>query len=959
MQLSVNQILGSFRVVSLRESAELKARVVEFLHEKTGCRLLWLDNGNENKVFSIAFRTLPEDDTGVFHILEHSVLCGSAKYPVREPFVELLKGSMNTFLNAMTFPDMTMYPVSSRNDRDILNLTEVYLDAVFAPRILRDERIFRQEGWHIEPDGEGKYIYKGVVFNEMKGSMSDPDSLGERRVLHQLFPDNAYGFNSGGEPECIPDLTYDRFLDQYRRHYHPSNARIYLDGAVPLEEMLSLIASYLDPMEALENLPDTPLQTPVSSDETISFELGQEEEMEDRGQLYLSRILGSWKDKTMNMAVSLIGEVLTGTNDSPLKRLVLEKELAQDIDLMMDDTCCQSFLIIHAENVSDGREEELLSLIESYGDVIEKTGLDRNALEASLNRMAYNLKEEEEPQGIGRAMHASGIWLYGGDPLLALENDAEVAELRRMLASGELDRLAVDLFRNREGLCVLRMRPSRTLGDEKRRAEEARLSRITSAWTEADKKANEALLSSLNDWQTTPDSPEALSTLPMLKKEDADLPPVWVETEESDQDGARFLLHRLPTGGIVHMRICFSLSDFSARDLLRVNMFTSLLGKLPTARHDALSLQQDLKRYTGRFGSSVFVGSRSGDHTVCAPMLIVSASVLKEYLPQAQALLTEILLTSDFTAADKIMELILQMEISARQRPVTAGHFVAIRSVLSHYSAEYSLKNTLEGDEALRYVHAFAKEPEEHLKDLSEAAQRLVSASLCRSRAVFSMTAEEPFSWQPVLEALPLGTPIDPYASYTTDTPLRRGYRIPAQVGFAVRGYHLSCCGRAFDGSMWLAANILSLSYLWNVIRVQGGAYGAGFHFDRNGSMYSYSYRDPTPDRTLRASSGLSGFLKEFARGHESLDKYIISTLNDLNPLLSPRDKGALADSRYLNGYTREDVERVRRQILTATMDDLLKCADILDEFAEKGAVCVVAPETSLEKVNDIVIEDL
>ncbi len=959
MQLIENQKISSFRVVSIRESTELKARVVEFIHERTGCRLLWLDNGIENKVFSIAFRTLPEDDTGVFHILEHSVLCGSEKYPVREPFVELLKGSMNTFLNAMTFPDMTMYPVSSRNDRDLLNLTGVYLDAVFSPRCIRDERVFRQEGWHIEPDNEGKYIYKGVVFNEMKGAMSDVESIAERRVLHQLFPDNAYGFNSGGEPEIIPDLTYEQFLDQYRRHYHPSNARIYLDGAIPLLPMLELIASYLDPCEPLKNLPDTPAQAPVSSDDTIEFELGPEEEEENRGHLYVSRLIGSWRDKPLNMAVSLIGEVLTGSNDSPLKRLVLEKELAQDIDLMIDDTCAQSFLILHAENVADGREEELLSLIRSYGDTLEKEGLDRAALEASLNRMAFNLKEEDEPQGIGRAMHASGIWLYGGDPVFALENDADIAELRRMLAEGELDTLAVSLFRNTEGLCVLRMHPSKTIGEQKRRDEEARLAKITEAWTAADKKANEELIASLQAWQTEPDSPEALATLPMLKKEDADIPPVWVDTEESDHDGARFLFHRLPCGGIVHLRICFSLADLSAEELVRVNMITSLLGKLPTAKHDALTLQQEIKRCMGRFGASVFVGTRTGDNTVCAPMLVVSASVLKEYVEQAENLLTEILLTSDFNAADKIMELVVQIEMSSRQRTVTAGHFIGVRSVLSHYSAEYALKNVLEGDDAIRYVHAFVKDQKKYLADLAAVANKLTNTSCCRSRAVFSITADDPVSWEPFLSALPLGDSISPYAFYSIDTPLRRGYRIPAQIGFAVQGYHLKNCGKDFEGAMWLTANILSLSYLWNVIRVQGGAYGAGFHFDRNGSMYSYSYRDPTPDKTLKAAPGMSAFLKKFTKGHESLDKFIISTLNDLNPLLSSREKGALADSRYLNGYTREYAEKLRRQVLDAKMEDLLKCGEILDEFAEKGAVCVVAPGEFLNRVPDITVEDL
>ena len=958
MNYHIGQQIFSFRVHAIRHSEELKADAIEFRHDPTGCRILFLDNNEENKVFSVAFRTLPDDSTGVFHILEHSVLSGSEKYPVREPFVELLKGSMNTFLNALTFPDMTMYPVSSRNDRDLLNLTEVYLDAVFRPLSITHPNIFYQEGWHIEMDEEGHPLYKGVVLNEMKGAMSDAEGLGERTLLQQLFRDNAYGFNSGGDPERIPDLTYENYVAQYHRHYHPSNARIYLEGKIPMAEMLSLIASYLNTFEKLDDLPETPFQTPVSSDRSIEYELGQDEEASNKNQIFAGNIVGSWKDRALNMAISLIGDVLTGANDAPLKRRILEKGLAQDFSLTVDDSCAQSYLLMHAENVTDGQEDALLTEIQDFGEELTRTGLDPDAVESSLNRMIFNLKEDEEPRGIGRAIHACGIWFYEGDPVAELENNPLIAEIRAMVASGDLNRLAAKLLTEKQGFCVLRMHPSKTLGDRKREEEARRLDAIVSRWTPAERKANEDLVASLRAWQNTPDSPEALATLPMLNKADADIPPDWVETEELSLSGVRYLRHLIPCGGIVHLRISFTLSDFTPDQLQRVSMVCALLGKLPTAKHDALTIQQEIKRWTGRLSFGVVIRSHPEDPTRCSPTLAVFASVLPENVEKAQTLISEILFSTDFSATSLILELVQQIEMAARQRIIGAGHVLAARKVLSHYSAEYALKNMLDGDESIRYIHQFVKNPDQYLSDLRDTAGDMVRA-LCRRRALLSLTADEDVSWAPLLEALPEGNAVPEYMTFSVQSPSRLGYRIPSQVGFAVRGYRLSEMGLPFTGTMWLAANILSLSYLWNKVRVLGGAYGAGLTIDRQGNIYSYSYRDPTPGKTLTMDGGLADFLREFVQGDESLDKYIISSLNDLNPLLSPREKGALADSRWLNGYTREAAEKIRREILYATEEDLLSCSAWLNRFAQEGAICVVAPQSALDACPNLEISEL
>ena len=956
MTFETNQQVSGFLIREIRESDELRGRTVLMEHVKTGARLFWVDNGAENMVFSVTFRTLPQDDTGVFHILEHSVLCGSRKYPVREPFVELLKSSMNTFLNAMTFQDMTMFPVSSRNPRDLLNLAGVYLDAVFAPTVMEDRKRFCQEGWHIDRDEEGNPVYKGVVFNEMKGAMSDTDTLIDRQIMRQLFPDTCYGFNSGGDPEKITDLTYEQFREQYRRHYHPSNAYFFLDGNVPMEEMLPLIASYLEAYDRREELPACGMQDPVASEQTIQYELGQEESPENRGYLTLARITGTWKDRAENMARGIICDVLTGSNEAPLKRAALERKLAEDLTISVDDTVLQSWITIHAENVTEGREQEILALLDETGEKILREGLDRSAAEASMNRAVYALREEEEPQGIGRCIRCLGSWIYGGDPTDALESAGLIKDLKHLLETGRFDELAADMLLNRETAAVLHTLPSLTLGEEKRRAEEENLRRITETWTEEDRLENTRLIEDIESWQESPDSPEALKTLPRLTKEDADIAPEWPGTELRECEGVPVMVHELNCNGVVHLRAYFRLTDYALDDITKVSQLAGLLGRMPTAKHDALTLQQEIKRWTGSMGFSILTRTEVGQNKVCAPYLAAYVSALEESREQAWSLLAEILTSTRFEDHDKMIEMFRQNELGARQRILGAGHLIGVKHVLSHYSADGAVKNALDGDAAARYIHALAKEPEKKMPGLLAVADRLMNETFCRRRMTVSVTATAAVVPESLIAAFPEGSPAPETAAYRNDAPMKAGFRIPAQIGFAVRGWRLN---RPFEGSMWLATSILSLGYLWNQVRVQGGAYGAGIQIDRAGNLFSYSYRDPTPARTLTADSGEADFLREFVKQEENLDPYIISALNDLNPLLSPRDKGSLADGRFMVGYTREEAERIRKQILHATPEDLIRCAEWLESFAREGAVCVVAHQDALKSCEGLEISDL
>jgi len=960
MRYQKDLLIHGFRVLKAEASLDPKGDVYEMEHEGTGARLFFLDNGAENMVFSISFRTLPEDSTGVFHILEHSVLCGSEKYPMKEPFVELLKSSMNTFLNAMTFPDMTMFPVSSRNPRDLMNLTGVYLDAVFAPAALKDRKRFCQEGWHIDRDEEGNPEYRGVVYNEMKGAMSETDALIEHELVAMLFPDTYNGFNSGGDPDKIPELTYEEYKRQYERCYHPGNALVYLDGDVPMEEMLPLLDEYFSSNKKETAKPEFSFQQPKGSERTIFYELGREEEQENKGYLTIARIVGTWRDRAENMARAIIADVLTGSNEAPLKRAALERNLAKDLNLSVDDTGLQSWVAIHAEHVTDGEEDAIFSLLEETGNQIKQNGLDHEAVEASVNRAVFHLREEEEPQGIGRCIRSMGTWLYGGDPAEALESGNLIRTLKTWQNDGTFDCLAVDMLLNRENAAMLHTLPSVTLGAERREAEERRLRETLENMTEKERRETERLCEEIEEWQLTPDREEDLATLPLLRREDADIAPEWTETETKLINGVPVMIHRIPCNGVVHLRAYFLLTDLSLEELMKMSLFVGMLGKLPTRKYSAFRLQQEIRRCTGSISFSVASRTKSGEEAFCTPCLIACVSALEEYAAEAQELLAEILCNTVVSGQeDKIAEIMMQNEIGARERIVSAGHLIAVKKNLSVFSADCAVKNALDGDRVVRYIHSFAADPNKEMPSFIENAEKILQKTVCRDRLNLSVTSGNDLLPEILVSTFPKGTPAPEKSSWQEADDGTDGFRIPARIGFAARGYHLSRCNLRFNGTMWLACGILSLGYYWNKVRVQGGAYGAGIQIDRMGNLFSYSFRDPTPAKTLLADSGSADFLRDFAKTEKNFDRYIISALNELNPLLSPRDKGALADTRAFTGYTREINERIRCEILNTTPDQLAECGEWLDAFAQEGRVCIVAHEEALRQFGCVSIRDL
>lgn len=957
MNYNAGDKLHGFTIIRARHSEELNGTLVEMKHEKSGAQLVWLDNGARNKLFSIGFKTLPEDSTGVFHILEHSTLCGSKKYPVREPFVELMKSSMKTFLNAITWPDKTVYPISSRNDEDFLNLTGVYMDAVFAPRFLEDPNIFYQEGWHVEQN-DGELTYKGVVFNEMKGAMSDEGELISQKLIEMLFPDNCYGYNSGGAPEAIPDLTYEQFIATYNKFYHPSNSKVYLDGAIPLDKTLELLDSYFCNYDVSVDLPVINMQTPVASEETIYYEIGAGQDMTDKGRLTFGKIFCDWTNQTRSAAAYILSDVLMGSNEAPVKQAVLESGLAPNVSMSLDDSGAQHYFWVTAKDIKDGSDEKIMDIIRTKVAEVIETGLDKDALHAAINRMEFRLRSPEEPQGLFRCFHALTGWLHEGDPMETMCYNDIFAALRENVENGYFEKLAGELFIDTTGLAVLHTLPSVTLGEEMRKVEQQRLDALKASWTEADWAENKQLNEKLVAWQQTPDTPEQLATLPVLDLSAISEEPEYTPTEEKEIGGVKLLYHPVDTNGIVHFNAYFRLTDCAYDELPALSMLPRLLGKLPTEKHDALSLQQLVKRYVGRLDFSVSALSKSGCDSECTPCLTVNCSVLEQDLETAEELIVEILTCTQLDNSDLIAKIASQAEIASRQIGVSSGHSLGILSSLSHYSAGGAAADATSGYKAICWLKDFVKNMDAGMPALIALMQRVQQKNIVKASLVLGLTSTRPVCLAKLTEGLPAGEAAPEKCAYTDDLPVRMGVQIPAQASFAVQGWHLEA-DTANDAGYKVAANIVTLDYLWNKVRVQGGAYGVGLSIENSGNIYAYSYRDPTPGRTLDVYAGAADYLDSFCDAGESVDKYIISTMAKFEPLQSPRAQGLAADAAWFAGQTGDDYARMKKEILHTGHDKLRAFANILRKFAADGAVCVVGHEAALKNCSNLTMKDM
>ena len=955
---------NGFVLEQVRELSEIKAVLYQMHYEKNGAKLMWLRRREENKTFAIAFKTLPSDDTGVFHILEHSLLCGSEKYPMSKPFVEMIKSSLQTFMNAFTFPDKTMFPVCSRNHQDFLNLMDVYLDAVFHPLCVTKKDIFLQEGWHYEMDHpEDEVICNGVVYNEMKGVYASPDTRIDSLLNRLLFPDNCYRFQSGGDPEHITELTYENYVANYKRFYHPSNAYIILDGEMEIDSVLAKIDSVLNEYGRLEIDSAIRLQKPVHPKECICpYEVGENEETEHKVILAGGWVYGQFDEPEKNIACSVLAEALCSSDKSPVKKAILEKGLAENVELDKIDGIQQSYLRLVIRNTSEEKKEEVWNTIHTTLKELAEKGLDHKRLESILSRMEFQMREKESgsfPTGIMNSIQMLESCLYGGDPAQNLCYSQMFRSIRNKIEKGYFERLICEVLLENPHYAQISLQPSRTLGEEKRIRERERLKGIKEQWSEEEKEQVIHEYIHLRKIQETPDTPEQLASIPVLSL--SDIPEEVEETPQTvtEIEGSRVLLQRLETEGITHITYYFSLEDQTLEELSMISFLRTLLGQTETEHYSALELQAELEGQLGRFQSNVEVFAERGQTEMCHPYLVLHVSVLDEKIEEAVRLTGEVLNTSVFRDVQYIRNRIRQLRMSLEQHVLMSGNRYAMQHVAAGFSARGAVWETLQGIQMLRWVQKmdahFEQEGERLLRKLEQLCRRI----FVRERTILSVTGNIDDTWlRQLLQLLPDGAEqIGEAVRYPVAAAEKMGIRIPAEIGFAGKGANLKICGAQYHGAMQVAAKILTYGYLWNTIRVQGGAYGTGLTVSENGDVTFSSFRDPNVVHSLTGFHGAGAALRSLCEDREPLDRYIVSTIASIEPLLSVRQKGIQAAEDYLNGVTIKMRQKERYEILHTTKEELIWISHILDNICQNAGVCVIGGKTTMDAAESILTQ--
>ena len=941
----VGDRVSGFEVTAVTPVPEVKGTLVRMTYPKNGAELAWLDRADDNMTFSIAFRTIPQDDTGVAHILEHSVLCGSEKYPVKEPFVELLKSSFATFINAWTSSDYTAYPACSRNRKDFLNLVDVYMDAVLHPLSVKSPLPFQQEGWHWDLEGPDAELGRnGVVYSEMKGAFANPERLLYHELRRMLFPDNTYRFVSGGDPASIPNLTFEKYKEFYFHHYHPSNARIFLDGRVDLPAVLAKLDAYLAPYGRQAVDASVPFQKPVSAAKTIPYEIAPGENPANKTLVADAWVFAPWKDRERGLAFDILSDALADSNEAPLTKALLSRGLCEDVGLWCggDEQRAATF---YAKNVKDGKADEVRRVMRETLEGLAAKGLDHARIAAVLDRHEFREREKDTggfPRGLAYFSDANEAWMYGGDPTEAFRHAHLYASLRAKLKTGWFEKFLREALLDNPHHVQLTMTPSATLAAEHAAAEKKALAAVKAGWSK--KKLDEvlALTRELAAFQKRADAPEDLAKLPRLAV--ADVPVrgpervqalTWIPCGGS----VPVLSPRTGANGITYVKLYFQLHGLAREELADVYLLTKLFGELATEERSALALRSEIDSRLGSFGVSVDVeGQSSGEATA---YVVVTVSALEEKKDEIVRLVPEILLKTKFDDVKAIGDILRQQRRSKERGTMGIGaRTYADRRAKAALSERGLREEILAGLAQIRHLQklddAYAKDGAAICKRLDALRHRIFDTSRI---ALCCVADNTPAEWaRGLLGAFPQSTAWWRFAPYGVPPKVAEGFRTPGKVAFAAKASRPG----PYVGSSVVAARVLTLDYLWDEIRVRGGAYGGSFRVRQDGDGGYLSWNDPKPGRSLGCYDKSGDALRAFAKGDASLDRYVVSAVASTEPYETPSAEVESASTRYLQGRTPEDLQRLRAEMLRTTKGDLLKFADVLDGLVRDGSICVV-----------------
>ena len=961
MDLKIGEELNGFCLKNFSEVSELGAKTYEFEHIKTGAKLFYVAADDDNKVFYIGFRTPPKDDTGVAHIVEHSVLCGSKKYPLKEPFVELVKGSLNTFLNAMTYPDKTVYPVASRNAKDFRNLQDVYLDAVFNPAMLTTPEILMQEGWHYEIDSADTPLkYSGVVYNEMKGALSSPDDILGSKLQHETFPQNCYGYQSGGDPEAIPNLTQESFISFHQKFYHPSNSFIYLYGDVDIAEQLEYLdREYLSAFDKIEVDSEIALQPAFAEMRRVDevYPIGEEEDAAEKTFLAINFVVGNVEDTLTNLGLGILSHALFSSPAAPVRKALIDSGLGKDVDVGLEDDLRQPTFTITLNGSEKDRVDKFYNLLNDELKKLVDNGIDKTLLQASINLMEFRLREADfglAPKGLIYGLRLLKTWLYGGDANAYLRYEDDLASIKRGLDENYFEGLVKKYFLDNPHKVLMTLAPDKTFGKERDAAQAKKLAEIKSELTPAQIQEIIDTTKKLKIRQQTPDSPEALKTIPILKREDLRKEAEHFPLQFRDLDGTRILFSNIDTHGIIYLTFYFDALKVPQDKLSHAYLLTELLGNVDTKKHSYEELAILTNLNVGGFGTNLRADSENGNPNSFAPRLKVFVKALESKLVEMNDILAEIFNKTIFTNKKRLRELIEQEQITFELNlqnmatQIISTQLTAYQNKAGAYNAAaYLPYNKFLKD----LLDNFDDKFDDLVDDLRDVFERLVN----RNGLIVSVTAPTELykKYTPHLSKLLKSMTIEEFKREHYSFPCKpknEGLYSQSRVQYVGKGANFIELGHEYNGALNILETILRYEYLWTKIRVQGGAYGAFASFGRNGNLFFGSYRDPNLAKTLETFDGTAEFLKNFNVSDREMDKYIIGTLSKTDKPLTPSLKGQVAADLSLRNITYADRQKSRDEILSARQEDIRALSKLVEDCMNQNYLCVFGNEAIIKE---------
>ncbi len=955
--------LLTYELIEKHPIGELDSIAYLLKHKKSGARIFLMENDDENKVFTIGFRTPPQDSTGLPHILEHSVLCGSKKFPVKDPFVELAKGSLNTFLNAMTYSDKTVYPVASCNDADFQNLMDVYLDAVLHPNIYEKEEIFRQEGWHYElEDTEGELTLNGVVYNEMKGAFSSPEDVLEREIMASLFPDTPYGNESGGDPEVIPELTWEQFLDFHRKYYHPSNSYIYLYGNMDMaEKLVWLDQEYLSEYDAIEIDSALPMQVPFDEVKEIVLEYPISEAEEEKDNTYLSynKVIGTSLDKELYLAFQVIEYALLAAPGAPLKQAILDAKLGKDVMSSYDNGILQPTFSIIAKNANTDQKDAYVTLISQTLENLVHKGLDKKALEAGLNYYEFRYREADfgnYPKGLMYGLQAFDSWLYDeSKPLIHLEALETFASLKKRIDTDYFEMLIQKyLLDNTHGSVVI-VEPKKGLAQKKEEELAKKLADYKSTLTKEDCEKLVDFTNHLAEYQEEESSQEDLEKIPVLELSDISKNVRTFKNAELTIENTKVLHHDYNTNGIVYLTMAFDITKLPAELVPYASILKNVLGYVDTENYSFGELFNEINRKSGGIYSSLGNYAHDTDEAKNVKTYELHAKALEEQLTFAFSMIEEILTKSKLDDEKRLYEILAQMKSRLQMALPSHGHSTAVTRVSSYFSETSDFTDRTGGIAFYGVIEDLESHFEEKKTEFIEKLKEVCKYIFCPENLIVSITCDkqvpEKFGEQlKVLQRCLTPAKESKVSEQTALSKKNEGFLTSSQVQYVAIAGNFKKAGLDYTGALRVLKTILSYDYLWLNIRVKGGAYGCMSGFTRTGNGYLASYRDPNLRGTLDVYRGTVDYLKNFAACDRDMVKYIIGTISDMDVPLTPSMAGSRSFTAYMTGTKEERILKERGEVLSCTVEDIRGLAAYIQAILDEEAICVLGNETLLKK---------